>query len=71
MSTSIRTPKVTKADLARAVELIEALGLTPGTIEVEPGRVRIIAGDQRVTLSNDGDDLSDELAKFRAGHGYS
>lgn len=71
MSTSIRTPKVTKADLARAVELIEALGLTPGAIEVEPGRVRIIAGDQRMTLSNDGDDLSDELAKFRAEHGYS
>jgi hypothetical protein len=65
-----RSPKVTKADLDRAVALVRALGLKPGAIEVEAGRVRILTGDRALTLPNDNAELDRELAEWDARHGF-
>lgn len=66
-----RPPKVTKADLDRAVELVRALGLKPGAIEIEAGRVRILTGDHALTISGDHDALDKELADWDAEHGFN
>jgi hypothetical protein len=64
-----RNPKVTKADLARAAEFMRALGLTPLSIDVMPGRVRIVTKQGDFELSRDSE-LDQEHAAFRTRNGY-
>lgn len=70
MTVRPRAPKVTQADLDRAVELVRKLGLKPSGVEVEPGRVRILTGD--LTPPGEEGTLLEELAEHRSrrhGHG--
>jgi hypothetical protein len=71
MSKKQSTPKVTKADLDRAAEFIRTLGLSPSAVEVLPGKVRILTGDQTLTLPAESAELDKELAEWDAKHGLS
>jgi|GEM_PF-4646872 len=63
-------PRVTKEDLKRAKEFIEALGVQPSMVEVLPGRVRIFAGGQALTLPDEDAELDRELAEHMNKRGY-
>lgn len=63
-----RIPRVTKADMQRAVALVRMLGMKPGAIEAEPGRIRIIAGDQALTVGQERAE-DQEFQKFLAANG--
>jgi hypothetical protein len=64
-----KTPKVSKDDLDRALELVRKLGLRATAVEVEPGRVRILSGDHRLTLPDEQHELEEELRNWAAGNG--
>lgn len=62
--------RVTKLDLERAKEFLDAMGMKPSLVEVLPGRVRIYAGGQSLTLGDDDAELDRELAEHMAKRGY-
>jgi len=62
--------RVSKLDLERAKEFLEALGVKPSLVEVLPGRVRIYASGQSLTLPDDDAELDRELAEHMAKRGY-
>ncbi|MBN9535066.1 MAG: hypothetical protein J0H10_17125 [Alphaproteobacteria bacterium] len=69
MTSSAR--KVSKADIQRGLDLIRALGLKPGAIEILPGKVRILAEDfKALTLPDDEAELDAELAEHMKKRGY-
>jgi hypothetical protein len=64
-------PKVTKADYERAAEFLCAMGLKPTAVELGPDSVKItISTDRNLTLPADHETLDQEMAQFRATHGY-
>jgi hypothetical protein len=59
------TPKVTKADLERAAQLLLAVGAKVAAIDVTPGGLRIITTDGRgLTVDDDTAKLDGELRKL-------
>jgi len=54
--------------MQRAVALVRMLGIKPGAVEAEPGRIRIIAGDQALTVGQERAE-DQEFQKFLAANG--
>lgn len=71
MSKRTATPKVTKADLDRAADLMQRLGGKLAEIDVTPGRVRLVTTEgKNLTLPADDDELDRELAEHMRVHGH-
>ncbi|MGA7676452.1 MAG: hypothetical protein WCA78_15580 [Rhizomicrobium sp.] len=67
----VKPGKVTKADYERAAAFLLSVGAKAASVELTPGRVRIVTTDgQGMTLNDEQADLDRELAEFRAKHGY-
>lgn len=63
-----RIPKVTKADMQRAVALVQMLGMKPAAVEAGPGRIRILAANWALTVAPDSAEDA-EFLKFLADNG--
>jgi hypothetical protein len=65
--TRAHSPRVTKADLERVVALLAKLGAKVASVEVSPGKVKIITTDGAgLTLPDDEEALDREIEAFRA-----
>lgn len=65
-----RKPSVTRADLDRVRDFLQTLGVKLASVEIEPGRVRLVTTDGAdLTLPNDKENLDRELADWRARNG--
>lgn len=64
------TPRVTQADVDRAVECFQRLGGQIAEVDVTPGRVRLVSTNGRdLTVSRGDAELDDELERFLAKNG--
>lgn len=61
-----KAPRIGKADIALAKDLVKELGMEPAAVEVTPGRIRILSAQGNLTLAGEEASLDEELAKFRA-----
>jgi len=61
------TPRVTRADVDRAIKCFQRLGGQIAEVEVTPGRVRLISTNGRDISLNDAE-LDEELERWQAKH---
>ncbi|HEY8947999.1 MAG TPA: hypothetical protein VIM56_03845 [Rhizomicrobium sp.] len=66
-----RLRNVGKRDMANAVAMVKALGLTAVAVEAQPGLVRILTAEGRaLTAGGEIDELDEELREFRQQNGH-
>ncbi len=64
-----RTAKLTKADLAVAAQFLRSIGAEVATIDLGPGKLRIVTtAGQKMALDVDDAELDRELQEYRANH---
>ena len=65
-------PKVTRAELDRVAGFLRAMGAKVAAVNVMPGQTKIVTTDgQGLTIDVDGDELDQELEKYRRTRGIS
>ena len=67
----VAQPKVRKADINRAADLLRSLGLKVASVEIMPDKVKITTTEGRdLTLSNDDAELDAGIREHLAGNGH-
>lgn len=72
MSGRKSSPRVTQAEMDRAIACFERLGARLAAIDVRPGRMRLISTEgQGLTVGADDAELDEELSRHLARHGHA